>query len=495
MRKLTVIVIMLLLLASCSSNEPKRIDSAGNLYVDGVNFLKAKKYTRAIEKFNILRENHPFDSLAIVAAVKLGDTYLAQKEYLMATNAYEDFFRSHPEDENVPYVLSRLGECYEKESLTIDRDQAFTLKGIERLTYLKNRYPNSPYAKESEARLANMIERLAARELYVGEFYYRSSQYNACIIRLEYFLSKYPQAKGRDKALLYLSLSYRELGNQDKSDFYSNKLQTEFPRSLYSRTTIRERRTLQTAKPAVPETKAKEAVKTTPTNTKNTISRPPVDAPKPAAAVPLYEEYKPRDIELRPPVQTAKAEQQTQQVIIQPVVSPQKQEKPVAPAVRDQNTAQTAAKDSQDASKKNGSKNSGLGFFDKKKPVDIVSDSMEGFDKEKYVLFKGSVIAKQEDLFIFSDSMEAYMNESTNEIEKAVAKGNVKIVKQDRTATCREATFENAKGEITLKGNVVVYQGKDKLSGDTIIYYVNEDKVLVQSEKNSKAHITVQPKN
>jgi lipopolysaccharide export system protein LptA len=120
---------------------------------------------------------------------------------------------------------------------------------------------------------------------------------------------------------------------------------------------------------------------------------------------------------------------------------------------------------------------------------------MEGFDKEKYVLFKGSVIAKQEDLFIFSDTMEAYMNETTNEIEKAVAKGNVKIVKLDRTATCREATFENAKGEITLKGNVVVYQGKDKLSGDTIIYYVNEDKVVVQSEKNSKAHITVQPKN
>jgi lipopolysaccharide export system protein LptA len=135
-----------------------------------------------------------------------------------------------------------------------------------------------------------------------------------------------------------------------------------------------------------------------------------------------------------------------------------------------------------------------MGFFDKKKPVDIVSDTMEGFDKEKYVVFKGSVIAKQEDLYIFADTIEAYMSEETNEIEKAIARGNVKIVKQDRTATCREAIFENAKGEITLKENVIVYQGKDKLTGDVIIYYVNEDRVTVQAEKDKKAHVTIQPK-
>jgi lipopolysaccharide export system protein LptA len=86
------------------------------------------------------------------------------------------------------------------------------------------------------------------------------------------------------------------------------------------------------------------------------------------------------------------------------------------------------------------------------------------------------------------------MSEDTNEIERAIAKGNVKIVKQDRTATCREAVFENAKGEITLKGDVIVYQGQDKLAGDVIIYYVNEDRVVVQADKDKRAHITVQPK-
>ena len=79
MRKLIIIIAVCMLLFSCASKGPKRIDSAGNLYVDGVNLLQAKKYSKAIEKFSTLRENHPFDPLAIVASVKLGDVYFAQE--------------------------------------------------------------------------------------------------------------------------------------------------------------------------------------------------------------------------------------------------------------------------------------------------------------------------------------------------------------------------------------------------------------------------------
>jgi len=79
-------------------------------------------------------------------------------------------------------------------------------------------------------------------------------------------------------------------------------------------------------------------------------------------------------------------------------------------------------------------------------------------------------------------------------VERAEAEGNVKIVKAERTATCDQAVFENAKGEITLTGNVVVYSGPDRLAGDTIIYYINEDRVTVAGEKDKRARVTVQPK-
>jgi outer membrane protein assembly factor BamD len=403
---------------SCASKPPKKSENPGDIYVEGVNYLKMKKYEKAIEDFSYIRENFPFDPISFIASVKLGDVYFAKKEYLLASGVYEDFFNTHPEDENIPYVLTRLGESYEKLSLSFDRDQAFTLKAIEKYVYLKNRFSASSYAKNVDLKLKVLSQKLADRELYIGEFYYRTDKYNASILRLEYFLKKFPYAKGVDKALFYLSMSYRAIGNFQKGDFYSDILRKEYPKSLFAKTTIRERRSLQLAK----------ADKT---------------------LLPL-EEKKKKEIELEPQPSQGKEKEKEQE--------------------------------------------NKLSFFDEKKPIDIVSDTMEGFDKEKYVIFKGSVIARQEDLFIFSDVIEAHMNETTNEIEKAYAKGNVKIVKKERTATCNEAEFNNTKAEIILKGSVIVYSGLDKMTGEIVTYYVDEDRVVVEGEKGKKAHITVTPK-
>ncbi len=418
-----ILVAVSLLVFSCSST-PKRSDNAADIYVEGVNYMKAKKYEKAKESFSYIRENFPFDPISFIATVKLGDAFFEQKDYAQAASVYEDFFNSHPEDENIPYVLTRLGECYEKVSLSFDRDQAYTLKAVDRYVYLKNRFPTSSYAKDVEQRLKKLSQKLADRELSTGEFYYRRDEFNAAVLRLEYFLKRFPYADGVDKALYYLSLAYMQLGNMEKSEFYADLLKKEYPKSRYLRAkggaaVKRERKTLNVAK----------------------------------AEQPLYTEgeRKRRDIKLGPQIVPASVE-----------VSEEKQNK--------------------------------VSFFDEKKPIDIVSDSMEGFDKEKYVVFKGSVVARQEDLYIFCDEIEAYMNETNNEIEKAYAKGNVKIVQKERTATSKEATFDNRKGVITLKGDVVVYSGQDKLTGDVVTYYVNEERVVVEGEKQKKAKMTITPK-
>jgi outer membrane protein assembly factor BamD len=125
------------------------------------------------------------------------------KRVSLAGGVYTDFLTSHPDDENVPYVLWQLADCYDKESLSIDRDQAYILKAIERLTFLKNRYPSSPYAVQAEERLRQLMQKLADRELYVGDFYYRTGRFNAATLRLEYFLSKYLRRKARTRSCTF----------------------------------------------------------------------------------------------------------------------------------------------------------------------------------------------------------------------------------------------------------------------------------------------------
>jgi len=210
-KRLLLCAILCFVVVSCSHKkaEVKKVDSPGNLYVEGIAFMKKKQYDKAVASFSKVRENFPFDPIALVAQIKQGDAQFQKKAYAIASAIYEDFVNSYPEDENAAYALRRLAECYDKLSPTIDRDQANTFKAIERFTFLKNRYPKSPYAKDADIRVLGLTRKLAARELYVGEFYYKWGKYNASILRLEYFLEKYPDATGRDKALYLLTQDCR----------------------------------------------------------------------------------------------------------------------------------------------------------------------------------------------------------------------------------------------------------------------------------------------
>jgi outer membrane protein assembly factor BamD len=518
MSRIIVIIISCLLLFSCASKQVKKSDNPGDLYVEGVNMMKAKKYDKAIEKFSEVKENFPFDPMALIATVKLADVYFERKEYSLALNIYEDFFKAHPEDENIPYVLLRIGECYDKLALSMDRDQAYTLKAIERYTYLKNRYPTSTFTEIAEKHIKALNQKLADRELYVGEFYYRTYQYNAAIVRLEYLLKKYPEAAGLDKALYYIAMSYKALGEPTKSSEYLNRLQDEYPRSILHKSIKREKQTIQSQKvespPEAVQDSKEKSVRIEQTTQSRPVESPPLkQRPIETSITEDRQLQQPQQVESPPGTHdsTEKSDKRERQTLPTQMKEPPlaKQDEarkrnidlrpnivlastdgePVGGSASGQPEKQTGKSKEKDKG--------GLGFMDKTKPIDIVSDTMEGFDKEKMVVFRGSVVAKQDDLIIFTDVIETYMNEETNEISKAYAKGSVKIVKQDRTATAKEAFFDNTKGEIILKGDVVVFQGQDKVTGNAVTYYINEDKVVVEGEpeKRARAILTPKPKN
>jgi outer membrane protein assembly factor BamD (BamD/ComL family) len=65
MSRFIVIIVSCLLLFSCASKPVKKSENPGDLYVEGVNLMKAKKYDKAIEKFSEVRS-----SLAMFISIK-----------------------------------------------------------------------------------------------------------------------------------------------------------------------------------------------------------------------------------------------------------------------------------------------------------------------------------------------------------------------------------------------------------------------------------------
>ncbi|MDI7261807.1 MAG: outer membrane protein assembly factor BamD, partial [Thermodesulfobacteriota bacterium] len=82
-------------------------------------------------------------------------------------------------------------------------------------------------------------------------------------------------------------------------------------------------------------------------------------------------------------------------------------------------------------------------LVDTSNPIDITSDRVETYSKENLIIFKGNVMARQKDMVIYSDSLEAMVFEDGKGIEKVVAGGNVKIQQGLRVASCQKAVFYN----------------------------------------------------
>jgi lipopolysaccharide export system protein LptA len=116
-------------------------------------------------------------------------------------------------------------------------------------------------------------------------------------------------------------------------------------------------------------------------------------------------------------------------------------------------------------------------------PVNITSDRMVADNRNRTVNFLGNVVAKREDMIIFSDQLSAVYTEQSK-IEKIIARGNVKINQTDRTATCQEATFfQLPQQKVLMTGKPKVWQGKNIITGDKIIIFIKEDRVEVESDK------------
>lgn len=152
----------------------------------------------------------------------------------------------------------------------------------------------------------------------------------------------------------------------------------------------------------------------------------------------------------------------------------------------------------------------------KSEPIDIVSDRMEAFQLKKMVVFSGNVVAIQGDITLKSDQLFVYYKdkekgknettkekvakrdlETTGDLERIEAKGNVIITQKDMTATGKEAVYYEEKAEIVLTGNPVLKDGNNTIKGCRVIVYVNESRGKVEpcrEENSGRVTAVIHPK-
>jgi lipopolysaccharide export system protein LptA len=153
----------------------------------------------------------------------------------------------------------------------------------------------------------------------------------------------------------------------------------------------------------------------------------------------------------------------------------------------------TASKENEKVKKATPPEDKESKVVDKSQPIDITSDKVEAYWKENLIIFRGNVIARQKDMVIYADSLEAVTIEEGKGIDRVTAGGNVKIQQGLRVANCQKAIFYNIDQKVVLTGDPKISEGENIVSGDEIIVDIDKNRVEVKGGSSGRGKATIQP--
>jgi outer membrane protein assembly factor BamD len=182
---------------------------------EGIKQLKKKDYDEAIETFEKVRDRYPYSQQAMLAQIKLADSYFYKKKYDEALQAYKEFEKLHPTNKGVPYAVYRQGLCYYRQRSTIDRDQTYTYKALQEFRRLKKKYPQCEYIPRAEKYMAKCRLDLGAHEYYVAEFYFRTKHYKSALDRFQVVAQEYSEFPRQAEVKEYIDKCQKILAEPD----------------------------------------------------------------------------------------------------------------------------------------------------------------------------------------------------------------------------------------------------------------------------------------
>jgi len=142
------------------------------------------------------------------------------------------------------------------------------------------------------------------------------------------------------------------------------------------------------------------------------------------------------------------------------------------------------------------------------KPIDVVSDRLDAYREKDLVQFSGSVVATQGDVVIKSDTLELYFKKKAEggapaagdaakagDVDRIVAKGNVRITEKERIVTGEQAVFHNDDQRIVVTGNPVMREGSNVVTGDRVVVLLNENRGVVEGATGKRVTATIYPED
>ncbi len=238
-RSLLALFATVILVIGCSSKDQRDSMSERDLYMEAQRYLKNDNFDLATKDLQLLESRYPFGPYAEQAQLELIFAQFRSAQNEAAALSADRFIRLHPQHPHVDYAYYMKGLANYTEGtgflerfLPTDmtqRDPGKALQSFEDFRQLINRFPDSEYVADANARMIYLRARLARYEVNVANYYFRRHAYLAAANRGRYVVDNYPQTEAVPDALAVMVQAYQLLALDTLANDALKVLRTNFP--------------------------------------------------------------------------------------------------------------------------------------------------------------------------------------------------------------------------------------------------------------------------
>ena len=231
-KNLFLLFIFIFLFISCSKNQiQKSVIKEKNLefqvleaYKEGKDFLESGDALYAAKKFNEAEMLYPQSEWAPKSALMAAYAYYSQDYHLDAIAELERFLRVYPKNDNLDYVYYLLGVSYYEQIVDEKKDLESIIKAKQYFELVIKNYESTSYALDSKFKVDLINDTLAAKEMYIGRYYFDKKKWIPAINRFKTVVDVYETTIYAEEALHRLVEVHYMIGLQDEAKKYAKVL-------------------------------------------------------------------------------------------------------------------------------------------------------------------------------------------------------------------------------------------------------------------------------
>ena len=222
----------ILILASCSKEEARKsvikeksLDlQVLETYEEGMNYLEEGDAIYAASKFNEAELLFPQSEWAPKSALMAAYAYYSQDYLKDAIAELDRFLKVYSKHKNLDYAYYLLAISYYEQIVDEKKDLQSIIKAKQYFEIVIRDYQKTSYALDAEFKIDLINDILAAKEMYIGRYYFEKKKWISAINRFQTIINDYETTIYAEEALHRLVEVHYMIGLKDEAKKYAKLL-------------------------------------------------------------------------------------------------------------------------------------------------------------------------------------------------------------------------------------------------------------------------------